>query len=251
MSKYKSHIIKPEKRAKRTILLKGPSGVGKTFQFRTLVEGGMRGLYACAEEHTGTLSDLEYDEWPLRPSYLDIPLMPLEKKVEKQDFMLLMDYLRSDEHDYDFVYLDSLMNYADELQNYLKYEKRLTGFEFWGMFGTKMKQLLKLLVSLARPIHPKPVHVIATWGVEISQDWEGKRAIVPVVDGKMVGPRIDYAFDDVLMLRKRENAEGVQYVAYTGGTHEFDAKVSSAVVKLPNPIADPNLFRILQKITGK
>jgi hypothetical protein len=116
------------------------------------------------------------------------------------------------------------------------------------VFGEKMKMMLKLLVSLTKPSQAAPLHVIATWGVETGQDWEGKRAIVPIVDGKMVGPRIDYYFDDVLMLRKKETAEeGVQFLAYTGGTHEFDAKESSGVVKMPAIWADPNVYKMLER----
>lgn len=246
MPDYRAHITKPKRKSKRAILLKGPSGTGKTYQFRTLVEGGLRGLYGCVDEHVGTLEDLEYDSWPIVK--VDVPLSPVDKQPEEQDFILMMDFLRTEDHGYDFVYLDSLMNYADALIFHLKHVQRLTGYDLWGVFGEKMKMMLKLLVSLTKPEQPSPLHVIATWGVEIGQDWEGKRSIIPIVDGKMVGPRIDYFFDDVLMLRKKESAEeGVQFVAYTGGTHEFDAKVSSGLVQVPPVWAAPNLYRLLEK----
>ena len=247
MVDYRSHIVKPQKKSKRSILLKGPSGCGKTFQFRKLLAGGMKGLYACVGEHVGTIEDLTYDHWPI--AQVDIPLMPSEKAPSKQDFILLMDFLRTADHGYDFVFFDSLMNFAERLLNELKYGKRLTGFELWGVFAEKMRMMINLLVSLAEPTQKAPLHVIGTWGVEVDQDWEGKRAIVPLIDGKKVGPKIDYAFDDVLMLRKRQDpASGeIEFLAYTGGTHEFDAKVSSGTVKMPPVWADPDLFKMLQK----
>ncbi len=243
------------------MLLKGPSGTGKTHQFRTLLEGttrsdgtqvpGLKVLYACVDEHTGTIEDLDYDMWPIVT--VDVPLMPSEKNPAQQDFIKMMDFLRSDQHDYDAVYFDSLMNYADRLVAYLKHSARLSGYELWGTFAEKMKKMLELLVSLTKPVHPKPVHVFATWGVEVNQDWEGNRAIVPICDGKVVGPRIDYFFDDVLMLRKKhvKETDEIKYIAYTGGTHEFDAKVSSGVRKLPTVIESPNLFRILLYMRGE
>ena len=239
------------KKSRRAILLKGPSGSGKTFQFRTLHDAGMRGLYVCVDEHAETLSDLTFDRWNL--TNVDVPLTPTEKDPNKQNFIALMDYLRSDLHEYDFVYFDSLMNFADELVQYLKYTRRLTGFELWLAFGEKMKRALKTLVSLAQPKYPRPLHVLATWGVEVSQDWEGKRAIVPIVDGKMVGPKIDYFFDDVLMLRKEQDfdTKEIRFVAYTGGTHEFEAKVSSATVKMPPVWLNPDLNRMLEKFGVK
>lgn len=249
---YASKVVKPHRLVKRSILLKGPSGSGKSFQFRKLAEGEMKGLYACVNEHTGTVEDLNPDTWFINT--YDIPLTISAKRPEQQDFVALMDYMRSDQHDYDFLFFDSLFSFAEELEHYLRYEHRpqLTGFDLWRMFGEKMKRAIKILVSLTEPKHPRPVHVIATWGVGIGRDWEGNRAVEPLVSGNMVGPRISYYFDDVFMLRKQESADkGVEYLLYTGGTHEFDAKVSSGNVKLPAIIADPDLFRILRKIEAE
>lgn len=260
MLDYAAHIVKPVRKTRRSILLKGPSGTGKTHQFRTLVEGtsnngtvypGLKVLYVCVDEHMGTIEDLDMDMWPINT--FDVPLTPAEKKPEQQDFIKLMDYIRSEAHPYDAVYFDSLMNYADKLVNLLKRERGLSGYELWLVFGEKMRKVLELLVSLTKPTLPRPVHVVGTWGVEVAQDWEGNRAIVPIVDGKMVGPRIDYFFDDVLMLRKKMNkdTEQIDYLAYTGGTQEFDAKVSSGMRKLPTVITNPNLYRILLYIRGE
>ncbi len=248
---YRAHISKPQSKSKRSILLKGPSGTGKTYQFLKLHKAGLKGLYACADEHIGTLDEIKYDLWPLKQ--VGIPLMPSEKRPEKQDFILMMDFLRTKDHGYDFIFLDSLMNYSDSLLSDLRYNQRLTGYELWLSFGERMRMLLKLLVSLTSPTQASPLHVIATWGVEVDQDWEGKRAIVPIVDGKMVGPRIDYAFDDVLMLRKRQHSDTkeIEYLSYTQGTHEFDAKVSSGSVKMPSIWADPDLSKMLAKFGAK
>lgn len=244
---YRAHIVQPQISSKRSILLKGPSGTGKTFQFRKLHDSGMKGLYACVGEHVGTLDGLTYDHWPI--DKVDIPLSPSEKQPANQDFIKMMDFLRTPDHGYDFVFFDSLMNFSDELLELLRGTHKLTGYDLWGIFALKMKMALKLLVSLTAPTQSAPLHVIATWGVEVDQDWEGKRAIVPLIDGKKVGPRIDYAFDDVLMLRKHQDAQSgeVKYIAYTGGTHEFDAKVSSGVVKMPTVWADPDLHKMLVK----
>lgn len=246
---YAANIVRAERRNKRTILLKGASGTGKTFQFRTMAQAGLKGLYADVEAKLPTIEDLDPEIFLLRA--VDIPLTPADKKRMltggESDFIKLCDFLRSPDHDYDFVYFDSLMRFSDELVAYLKYQRGLSGFELWGVFGEKMRMALKTLVSLASIDHPRPVHVIATWGVEVGSNWEGKRAIQPIVDGKMVGPRIDYYFDDVLMLTKREDAVTGQqeFLAYTGGTGEFSAKVSSAGKQCPPVITDPNLARII------
>jgi hypothetical protein len=96
------------------MLLMGPSGTGKTFQFRKLVDGGWKGLYVCIGEHIYTIQDLNPDTYYIAKP--DIPLSPMDRKPQEQDFLAMLDYLRSDEHDYDFVYFDSLMNYADLLE---------------------------------------------------------------------------------------------------------------------------------------
>ena len=210
-------------------------------------------MYAHVSEHLETIADLDPDMVVLKQ--LDIPLLPTERNPDKQDLIRMIDYLRTGDHPYDFVYIDSLMRYAQDLCSWIKYEhpKKPSGYDLWMMFGEKMRKVLRLLVGLTEADLPKPVHVICTWGVEVAQDWEGKKAIVPVVDGKMVGPHIDYAFDDVLMLRKQQDAAtgNVMYIAFTGGTHEFDAKVSSGAQTLPTTIANPNLYRILLALQGK
>ena len=250
------NIIKITTGGKRAMLLKGPSGVGKTFQFRKLHEAGLKGLVADVEAKPATIEDLDPDVFLLRA--LDVPTTPMEKQHMladgSSDFMRLVEYLRSDDHDYDFVYFDSLMRYADVLVDYLKDVRGLTGFDLWGALGKKMKIALRMLVGLTSVEFPKPVHVIATWGVEISTDWRGRRFEQPVIQGKMVTPWIDYMFDDVIRLAKEENAEtgDVRFIAYTGGTGEFDAKVSSGAISLPQKIEDPSIARIIEVLqSGK
>jgi hypothetical protein len=247
---YSKYIVKLKKLARRSVLLKGPSGVGKTYQFLKLLDGGWKGLYVHVSEHTGSVGHIDDDAWLIKR--VDVPLSLTEKtamlKNETSDFMVLMEYLRTQEHDYDFVFFDSLMNYAEALESYLKHELRLTGFDLWGLFGEKMKVMLRLLVSLAEPSQARPLHVIGTWGVEIGQDWEGKRQTQPIVSGKMVGPRIDYLFDDVLMLGRKDMPDGnEQYVMYTKPTNEFSAKISSPI-NLPPVVADPDLFKLITLI---
>lgn len=255
-SLFSKSLSIPSKLNKRSVLLKGPSGSGKSYQFRTLVAGGGKGLYVHTSEHMGTVSDL-FDAIPCPPDAFpittyDIPLMPVEKNVEKQSFMLMMDRLRMPDHPYDFVFFDSMFAFADELENYLKYTVRLTGYDLWRAFGEKLRMAMKLFVSLADAKQPKPVDVIATWGVQVAQDWEGKKMKEPIVSGNMVAPRIPYAFDDVFMLAKREKPDGeVEFYLYTGGTHEFDAKVSTGKKVLDHKIINPNLDKIIKKLRGE
>lgn len=249
--KYAKYIVRGESRACRTVLLKGASGTGKTYQFRTLDAEGMMGLYVDVEAKLASIKDLDPPLWWIRKP--DVPLTPSDKTSMiangTSDFIMLCDFIRGGKHPYDFVYFDSLMRYASKLVDYLRYDKNLTGFDLWGAFAQKMKKMLELLTSLASAEHPRPVHVIATWGVEIGQNWEGKRAVQPIVDGKVVGPLVDYFFDDVLYLTKREDPTSgkVEFMAYTGGTHEVSAKVSKPPsAKIPHIIADPNLGRLIK-----
>jgi len=247
---YTKYIVKPKKLARRSVLLKGPSGVGKSYQFIKLIEGGWNGLYVHVSEHTGTVDYIDPDMWPMKR--VDVPLSLAEKsdmlRDESSDFMLMMEMLRTTDHGYDFVFFDSLMNYSEALESYLKHDRRLTGFDLWGLFGEKMKVMLRLLVSLTEPTQAHPIHVIGTWGVEVGQDWEGKRQTQPIVSGKMVGPRIDYMFDDVLMLGRNVGPDGnEQYVMYTKPTHEFSAKISSPI-DLPPVVADPDLYKLITLI---
>lgn len=250
------NVVKVKRhQGKRSILLMGPSGTGKTYQFRTLIEGGMRGLYVDVEAKLRSIEDLEPEAFFVRA--LDMPLTPKEKASMiasgASDLIQLFDTIRFEEHEWEFVYFDSLMRYGDHLLNYLENTRGISGFDMWRMFGKKMSRMLVTLCNLSSPEYKKPVHVIGTWGVEMSTDWRNRRFEQPVVEGKMVRPRIPYYFDDVLRLAKHENAEtgDVAFIAYTGGTSEFDAKVSSGAIKLPPKILDPNLFEIIEVLDGK
>lgn len=243
------HIVKPAASDKRCVLLKGPSGTGKTYQFRTLVEGGLRGLYVNVNEHYRSLDGLDFDIFQV--TKYDIPLTPGERNPDKQDVIKMIMALRGDDHPYDFIFFDSLMSFSDKLVWYLKHIRNLGGYELWGEFGERMRMCLELLVGLSSPSLPKPVHVIGTWGVEKAANWEGQTSIVPLVDGKVVGPRVDYFFDDVFMLRKKLTDDGkAEFYAYTAGK-EFDAKVSAGNGKFPPVIASPNLHRMLLLLQGK
>lgn len=246
-------VIKPARGSKRTILLMGPSGVGKTHQFRTLSDGGMCGLYVDVEAKLTSIVDLDPDTFLIRAP--DIPLTPEDKqamlRAGASDFIKLCDYVRAGDHPYDFIYLDSLMRFADALAGYLEHVLRLSGYDLWGAYAKKMKQMLKLLTGLASVEWPRPVHVVATCGVEIGKDWRGRVMEQPLLDGKVIPPAISYYFDDVLRLGKDESVDGcVSYVAYTGGTSEFNAKVSSGRVRLPHKILDPNLHNIIAALSG-
>lgn len=248
---YKAYIVRKRRKPKRSILLKGPSGSGKTYQYRCLHNAGLKGLYASVDEHWGTIDDLDPDPWII--NNVDVPLMPMDRNPSVQDFTRLIDFMRSDQHEYDFLYFDSLMNFSQTLVRTLKYEHNLRGYDLWGAFGDKMERALLMLVSLTNPDLPRPVHVIATWGVEVGQNWEGRRHVVPIVDGKVVGPRIDYKFDDVIMLQKQVNNETTanEFVAHLTGTPEFDAKVSSGALSLPPIWPNPDLSKLIAKLSPK
>jgi hypothetical protein len=256
MADLPSEIIKVQKQAsKRSVLLTGPSGTGKTYQYRTLVEGGRRGLYVDVEKKIPTIADLEPEMWPIHN--LDMPLTPTDKQEMlaegSSDLIKVFDYLRTADHPFDFVYFDSMMRYGKKLLHKLKHEDKLGGYDLWGFYGYKLGKALEVLVSLASVEQAKPVHVVATWGVKIGKDWRDRRLEQPIVDGKMVGPDIPYYFDDVIRLSREEDAEtgDNQFYAYTGGTAEFSAKISSGVVEIPQKIEDPNLHRILLALEGK
>lgn len=238
---------------KRTVLLTGASGTGKTYQYGTLVRGGWRGLYADVEAKLPSINELEPELFCIRNP--DFPLTPDQKsamlRTDSSDLLTLVQLLKSSDHPYDFLYFDSMMRYSDHLLSFLRHTKGLTGYDLWGAFGEKMKTVLIAILGLTDPKLPKPVHVIATWGVEMGLDWRGRRMEQPLVDGKVVGPRIPYFFDDVIRLAKEEDAEDgtVEFLAYTSGTPEFVAKVSSGTSKLPAKITNPNLFNMITALT--
>jgi len=245
--------------SKRMQLLEGPSGVGKTHQARTLIEGGMKVLFASTERKLSTIKDLAPDVWPITD--FAFPTTGAEKSVilarGNENVIALFDYLRAGEHEYDVLYFDSLMRYAWKLFELLRQttknkEQKLDTLRAYGIFGTKMKILLDLISSLCDSTGSKrPVHFVGTWGVERSQDWEGRTQVMPVIDGKATGPLIDYHFDDVLMLKMALAGTEKKYTMHTAGENSFAAKVSAPPgVAIPAVIENPNLFELIKKLEG-
>jgi len=245
--------------SRRMMLLEGPSGVGKTHQARTLIEGGMKVLIASTERKLSTIKDLAPDVWPITD--FDFPVTGEEKtrilKGGQENVIALFDYLRDSEHKYDVLFFDSLMRYAWKLFELLRSttknkEGKMDTLKAYGIFGTKMKVLLDLISSLCDSTGSKrPVLFVGTWGVERGQDWQGRSQVVPVVDGKTTGPLIDYHFDDVLMLRMESSGREKKYTMHTAGEAGFAAKVSKpAGVDVPSVIEDPNLFKLIKLLEG-
>lgn len=251
---------------KRMTLVEGPSGSGKTHQLRTLVDGGMKVLAASTERKMSTVKDLIRDKrlsvWPINDYRFPTTLQEKQQILAdgKENVIALFDYLRGGEHEFDAVYFDSFMRYAWKQFQHLagsvkgsngKLDKRAA----YGVFGTKMKTLLDLVASLCDSTTSKrPVHFIGTWGVERGQDYLGRSQIVPIVDGQMVGPQIDYHFDDVLMLRMEEDptTKKKTYTMHTAGESSFAAKVSKPPsVYVPEIIEDPSLFKLIQVLEGE
>lgn len=256
----KNKIIKlsPDVRSKMTTLLTGASGTGKTYQLRTLLEGGLKMLVLSSEKKLPTLQDLEPDVWPIHS--FDFPRTVSEKRAMlaagASDMMEVLDFLRNDEHEYDVVALDSGMRYLDDMAQYILNSTFSAGGALdkktgYGVFAEKANEMFKVLVSLADVSNRRPVHVVVTFGVEVGNDWQQRRKITPIMEGQKFGPKLPYLFDNHFYLRKHEQDKKVTYHMCTGGDGEFDAKYSSAVVKLPAVIEDPNLYRVLCKLEGK
>lgn len=245
---FKARIVKPQDTKCSTTMLKGESGVGKTRQIGTLIEGGKKVLLLSVERKASTIQHLNPDLVVIEKYDFPATRAQAEAGTLDSDLWEAIRFLRQPGHGYDVVALDSGMRYFDEMANLLK--TKLSGFEMWGAYADKGDAAIKKLSELADGnVTPDPVHVIITWGVEMGQDWKGQRRVIPLMDGKKLSPRIDYLFDNVLYLAKKEDAQAgrVDYAIYTAGTEEFTAKVSSAV-KLPTIITNPNLFHILLAI---
>lgn len=244
---------------KRAVLVTGDSGTGKTHQFRKMVEAGFKGLYATTENKQSTIGDMEVptyfiknfdypQDFKERKKILSIPGSALE----------LFQALKTEDHGYDFLYFDSVMRYGSKMVNMLlnrvaNSDGAADTRKAYYFYGKKMKAFLDDISELTSGGTAKhPVHFIGTWGVEIGQDWQGKRRIQPIVDGKMVGPEINYAFDEVLMLGCNENLQtGDQtYEMYTMGNKEFSAKKSAPPgLNIPPKMVDPDLGKLIKVLT--
>ncbi len=248
MSSFRDRIVKPTPALKKSTLLLGPSGTGKTFQCGTLIEGGMKTLYASVEQKLASIEALSPDVYPI--VNCDYPKDSIQANSTKSDLYELVKFLQTPDHGYDAVCLDSGMRFGDELLKILK--KTMSGYDLWGAFAEKFEAAMTGLTKLTSVEATKsPVHVVVTMGVEMGLDWKQRRTWQPLLDGKKISPRLPYLFDNVLVLMRREDADkgNLEWVCYTAGTDEFDAKVSSARVKLEPVIRNPNLCTILKRIT--
>lgn len=242
-------VVKPSGSVKQTISLMGPSGTGKTEQIGRCIQAGLKTLVVSTESKLSTIAHLNPDVYVVEN--LDFPRSGGDIGTIKSDLWELVRMLRKPGHGYDLVAMDSGMKYAAKLLDHLKYGVKLTGFELYGGFGERMLKMVEKFKELADgTVTADPVHFVMTFGVEMGQDWKQRRAMLPLLDGKMVSPRLPYEFDHVLMLAKKEDAAGVtKYAMYTAGTEEFDAKVSGPV-KFDSPIIDPNLGDVIKRIAA-
>ena len=189
---------------------------------------------------------------------VDWPESASEKASCKSDIMEVFDWIRKNPHQIKVVYFDSIMRWNWKLLMYLK--DTVTNakgardlMRAYGVFGAKMKMFLDTIASLTDvSVNPYPVHFIATWGTGMDIDEEtGRRMELPVVDGKMVPPIINFHWDDVLRLEKDDAGK---YLMYTSGRGRFDAKVSCGDKRIREGIKDvienPNLYQYLQMFNG-
>jgi len=265
----------------RLIKLDGPSGVGKTWQARTIIQGlpelgieGLRTLVATTERKLKTLEDLEgkFDYYVIDwCDYPDPRDAPRDDRVGKRYTDFINDprrnlfkmfwQLRNEEHPYECLYIDSGMRWSVKLL-----------FEITGVndnpdsrsdyipFARRMKLMLDHLASLTEggTKSGKPLNVVMTFGVDPEVDpIEGIKKVMSAVDGTKIAPVVNYYFDDVFSLRTALEADSnvpggfrTVYTLRTAAQPQVDAKVSSAVA-LPPVIASPNLFKIMCILDGK
>ncbi len=264
-------VVKEDDVSRRSILLKGRSGAGKTGQARTLVANTdkeaawgrkcaksfglkpMKMLYVSTERKRRSIDDLfvgrpEHRVWTINnPQF---PLTPGEKGVLKKSddpgLIEVFDYLRNEEHEFDVCYVDSFMRYSWALLEWLmnntySKEGNLDTLRAYGLFERKMKVLLDLINDVIDPQSCKrPVHFVATWGAQNGQI---------IVGGQKVGPMVDYFFEDVFNLETKGSGDDVKYYFRTKTTGDIQAKTSGPV-ELPVLIEDPNLFQIVNVLQG-
>ena len=244
-------FVKPSPTPRHSFVLDGPSGSGKTFQFAQLESEGFVGAYATIEQKSGTIAHLlnEYNNFVIKNPFF--PLNKAEKadKTKPSDLIVLYDLLRGKDHPFDFLFLDSGMFYSTAVKNMLV-EAGLSGRDLWGAFADRMEKFLEVTASLVSPIHPKPVDVFVTWGVEKDKSWDGKLTTQPLMDGARTKPRLPYYFDNVFYLESRLRAEDglKEWVLHTQGTEGFDAKVSAPPGTLLPVIVNPNMGKILKTL---
>ena len=241
---------------RRSVLLKGKSGTGKTSQYRTLVHGGLGDdkrsfelapfhcLYVSSERKWASISDLKPDVWTIKG--FNFPLDASEKAdIMAKDGGLIevFHYIQNEEHPYDLLYVDSGMRWSMKHLEYLlsttfsEAGKKDT-LRAYGIYNRKMRMMLDKIADLTDPtVSKRPVHVVFTWGSDSGS---------VIVEGQKIGPVVDFFFDDVLYLQTKPGEGGKP--VYTMDTQtrgsQFEAKISSQV-KLPAEIENPNLFQII------
>lgn len=243
-------FVKPPELACHSTLLAGRTGVGKTYQLRKVIEAGFNPVYATTERKYATVADLLTEQNFFLVTKPFFPLDGSEKADPNRpsDLIILYDQLRSKDHPFDMLFLDSGMFYVDSLLDYIKKVMKLVFPVSYGDYADRAEKFLKVTTGLVSPEHPKPVDVVVTWGVEIDQNWLGKRSVQPIMDGKRTKPKIGFHFDHVLYLDSRDAEEGgKEYVIHTQGTSEFEAKISSPL-KFDPVIVNPDLGKILRQL---
>jgi len=258
----KEAVTKVTKVSGRLVLLEGPTGVGKTFQYRTLYEGGLKILVASGERKLKTIEDLLLktgeDVYTIEDFDYPDPSQPADyerlKKSPQRNLYQLLSMLRHEEHEYDVLYIDSFMRIMWRMLMHISATNpnadRRSDFM---PLGRKAKNALDHLATLTdATVMKRPMHVVATWGVESELDpIDGGKKLMPSMDGTKIAPVVAYYFDDVILLRaKLDENGGTVYTANVQANPQFDAKVSS-VVKLQSPLVNPNLFRIIKALEGE
>jgi AAA domain-containing protein len=247
---FRSHITKPLAQTRFSFMVKGPSGVGKTRQAGFLIENGFKVLYIDSENKAATIAHLAPDIWRVKAP--DFPVRKSDVMLAEQDLYRAFEFLHSADHGYDVAYWDGPMRWCEDLLEYLRRVKQLSGLDLWSAFAEKVEKAMKQFMALTSPDLPAPVHVVATWGVEMDKDWAGNRAAVPLMDGQKVKPKLNYFFDHVLYLEKLDDPVngGSDFVMHTTGTGRFEAKVSSGTVAFPAQLKnkDANLALIIRKL---
>lgn len=253
MTDLRSRIVKPTPSRKQSTLLVGPSGVGKTFQCGTLISGGWKTLFLSVEKKLASIEHLSPDVIPI--VNCDYPQNFLDKAV-KSDLYDIIKELGTTKHGFDAVCLDSGMRYAEELVAILKpkHASDANKYKAWDVLADKYLEMLKHITALADgTVTTEPVHVVITFGTELKMDG-GRRKWQPMIDGFKIPQKISYFLDHILFMNKMDTVKGSDYVMYTRGTEEFDAKISAPkeiVEKVPPIIPNPNLCELLKTLTGE
>lgn len=260
----------PSGSTKRTVLLEGSSGTGKTKQFEFLVNGapehgdagkGYSVLLCSTERKLTTLDHLDKSVYTVDVFDYPDPRNPNEVaayvgSTVPRNLCQLIHLLRKEDHGYDVLFIDSLMRWTMRLLWRIGgTNENPDARSDYVIFGRKVQGMLDDLATLTDPTMMKrPLHVVATWGVEKGEDWEGYQKQTVAIDGKKVGPNVPYFFDDVLML-KAEAQDGKDeplYCAYTRASQKWDAKVSGNVPPgWPAKFAPFNLYKAMKWLSGE